>query len=211
MTINDLYPLINEGAVSLKRQPLSIRAITFTALFSAIFVVLSTVSIPIGISPIPITMQTFAILLAGIMLGPFYGFCSILLVMVLAAFGLPLFNGNGGLPLLLGPTGGFIWMFPFAAMAAGFAAKWIRGRGVVSFLLLFVALVVSSALVYVTGVLWYAHLSGLSIAKAVAGAVIPYIPGDLVKAFGATAVLVAMRRLNLMPSLAPAQEQVVKL
>lgn len=195
----------------MKTQPLSIRAITFTALFSAIFVVLSSVAIPIGISPIPITMQTFAVLLAGVMLGPVYGFSSILLVIVLAAFGLPLINGNGGLPLLLGPTGGFIWMFPFAAMAAGFAAVRIRGRGIAAFLLLLVSMVISSALVYVTGVLWYAHLSDLSIAKAMAGAVLPYIPGDLVKAFGVTAVLIAMRRLNLMPSLASTREEVVEL
>lgn len=211
LSATNFYPILEEEDTTLKTQPLSIRAITFTALFGAIFVVLSSVSIPTGLSPVPITLQTFALLLAGTMLGAVYGFFSIATVIVLAALGLPLIHGAGGMALLLGPSGGFIWMFPFTAFLAGFFTKRIHGRGFLAFILLFVALCFSSSIVYITGLWWYAHLSEISLGKAIAGALVPFIPGDLIKAFAATAVLMTVRQLNLMPKLTSNRDQVVSL
>ncbi|MCL6458484.1 MAG: biotin transporter BioY, partial [Gorillibacterium sp.] len=118
---------------------------------------------------------------------------------------------SGGLALLVGFSGGFVWMFPFTALLAGFLTSRVRGHGLVAFILVFLALTLSSALVYVTGVLWYAHLSEISLGKAIAAVVVPFIPGDLIKAFAATAVFMTVRQLNLLPKLTSSRDQVVSL
>lgn len=101
---------------------LSLRGIVFSALMVAILVLFGYISIPIGFSPVPITLQTLAVMLAGGLLGPLYGFLSIALVVVLTALGFPLPHGTGGLAVLLGPTGGYVIMWPFAALLMGLFA-----------------------------------------------------------------------------------------
>ncbi len=76
---------------------LSLRGIVFSALMAAILVLFGYISIPIGFSPVPITLQTLAVMLAGGLLGPLYGFLSIALVVILTALGFPLLHGTGGL------------------------------------------------------------------------------------------------------------------
>jgi biotin transport system substrate-specific component len=196
----------------LKRTAFSVRGITYSALFSALFVVLSSVSVPVGLSPVPITLQNFALMLTGALLGAGYGFFAITAVVVLTALGLPLLHGAGGLSLVLGPTGGFIWMFPFSALLIGWVSTRIKSRGLVSFVLLFVTMFVfGSVLLYVSGVPWLAHVAHISLAKALVLGCYPYLPGDLIKAFVASLVVVSIRNLNLMPSLSGKHDHVVPL
>ncbi|MFC3797704.1 biotin transporter BioY [Cohnella sp. GCM10012308] len=170
----------------------------FTALFAALFIAFSYVSIPLGFTSVPITLQTLAVMLAGGLLGARLGFASIALVVLLAAAGLPLLHGQGGLSIVFGPTGGFIWMFPFQALLIGITADRLfrTGRKATrpTYILLIVSLVLFGvALSYVGGVPWYAHKAHLSLHAALIGACYPYIPGDLVKAAAAVIIIAALR------------------
>jgi biotin transport system substrate-specific component len=196
----------------MKSNGLSIRGITYSALFAALFVVMSYATIPAGLSPVPITLQNFALMLTGALLGPIYGFFAIAAVVLLTLLGLPLLHGAGGLSLILGPTGGFIWMFPFSALLIGWLAVRIKSRGPAAFILLFVVMAVfGSGLLYVTGVPWLAHVAHVSFAKALVLGCYPYLIGDLIKAFAAALVVVSIRSLNKAPLLTGSREPVVRL
>lgn len=87
-------------------------------LFTALIILSSYVTIPLG--PVPVTLQTLMVLLAGFLLGPVWGPASVLVWMVLGCVGLPVFNqGQAGIVMLAGPTGGFILSFPVVAWLAG--------------------------------------------------------------------------------------------
>jgi biotin transport system substrate-specific component len=172
------------------------RALVFTACFSALFVLSSFLNIRIGISPVPISLENFVVMLAGAILGPLYGFLSIALVLFLTALGLPIIHGSGGISLLIGPTGGYLWMDPFAAMLIGFAAQRIKGSRGVSLLLMFIAMeMFGSLLLYVSGVPWLAHAANFSFEKAMASGCYPFLPGDAVKAVIAASVAVTVRQV----------------
>lgn len=183
-----------------------IRGTVNTALFAALFVAFSSISIPLGFSPVPITLQTLAVMLAGGLLGPAYGFWSIAIVVLLTGAGLPLLHGNGGLAVLYGFTGGFIWMFPFAAMFIGWvsdrlfrkAGKLSRGGYAVLVIAIFVFGVL---LVYAGGVPWFAHKAHSSIGKALASACYPFLPGDIAKTIVAAALIGILR--PMVPGLRP--------
>ncbi|WP_317954337.1 biotin transporter BioY [Paenibacillus chitinolyticus] len=183
--------------MQLKRSSFTVRGITFSAMFAALLVALSFVNIQFGFSQVPFTLANFAIMLAGALLGARYGFFSIALVVGLTALGLPLLHGRGGLDLVLGPTGGFIWAYPFGALFIGLVVPRIKGSGVTAFVLTFVTLFVfGSLLLYVTGVPWMAHVvSNMTLTKALSVGCIPYLPGDAVKAFIGALIVLPVRRM----------------
>ncbi|MEK8129316.1 biotin transporter BioY [Paenibacillus filicis] len=174
---------------------LTLRGIVFSALFAALLVLFGYISIPLGFSPVPITLQTLAVMLAGALLGPLYGFLSIALVVVLTALGFPLMHGAGGLHVLLGATGGYIIMWPFSALLIGWLLSRIRLNGVVSYVAAYaVLLVFGSWLIYVSGIPWLSHVTGLPFAKAMVQGCYPYLLGDAIKAAAALAVMIPIRQ-----------------
>jgi len=179
-----------------------IRGVVFTALFGALFIACSFIKINLGFTPVPISLQAFAVMLAGGLLGAAYGFWSIFLVVALTAVGIPLMNGSGGIAHMTGPTGGFIWMFPVSAFLIGWIAdRLYAGKKKIDrsrqLLLLLVLFVFGSLLLYVTGVPWLAHVVDNAEYDTFAGALragmYPYLPGDAVKSIAAAAVIVAIR------------------
>jgi biotin transport system substrate-specific component len=175
---------------------LTLRGIAYSALFAALVVVFGYVSIPLGFTPVPITLQTLAVMLAGAMLGGRYGFISMMLIVVLTALGFPLLGGKGGLSALMGPTGGYVVMWPISALLVGWLVNKIRGNGLAAYAGVFVVMeLFGSLLLYVSGVPWLAHSLGLSMEKALAGGFYPYIPGDMIKAVAATLITVTLRQV----------------
>ncbi|ANS76437.1 biotin biosynthesis protein BioY [Paenibacillus yonginensis] len=174
---------------------LSLRGVAFSALFAALVVVFGYVSIPLGFTPVPITLQTLAVLLAGGLLGPRYGFFSIIIVVVLTAVGFPLLQGKGGLAVMLGPTGGYVIMWPFAAFIIGLLVRKVKGNAWLQRLSVFLIMCLGSFLLYVTGVLWLAHVTGLTLPQATVAGMYPYIPGDLIKGAAATAIVLSLRQM----------------
>ncbi|WP_405144326.1 biotin transporter BioY [Paenibacillus sp. FSL H7-0942] len=173
---------------------LSLRGIVFSALMAAILVLFGYISIPIGFSPVPITLQTLAVMLAGGLLGPLYGFLSVTMVVLLTALGFPLLHGTGGLAVLLGPTGGYVMMWPFSALLIGLLLARINIKGVTGFMLAFVVFeLFGSLLVYVSGVPWLAYAYKMDLPEAMIQGFYPYIIGDLIKAVFAAIIIAPVR------------------
>ena len=113
-------PLPLENSL-LGRIVLTIAATEFVALCAH-------VSMPLPFTPVPLTLQTFAVILVGMLFGPVVGFSSMVLYLAEGATGLPVFSphGLGGIAQLVGPTGGFLLSYPIAAACAGLFTRNIR-------------------------------------------------------------------------------------
>ena len=128
-------------------------------------------------SPVPITGQTFAVLLSGAVLGARRAFLAQLLYLVEGACGLPVFAGGAfGLVKFAGPTGGYLLAFPFAAAVTGALAErgWDR-----HFFTMLAAMLLGSVVIFASGL---AVLSRFVPADQLLGAgLLPFLPGDLIK------------------------------
>lgn len=141
--------------------------------------------------PVPLTMQTLAVLLIGGALGPALGLSSVLGYLALGAMGAPVFHGGlGGAIVLAGPTGGYLFGFIPAVVVMGVAAR-LAGRRVPGagsataarrLLVLAAGAVLASAVVYVVGLPWLAAFTGLGFQKALSVGLFPFVLGDLLKA-----------------------------
>ena len=150
--------------------------------------------IPLAWTPVPITGQTFAVLLAGVLLGRWWGGISLAMYAGLGAAGLPWFNGlTGGAGILVGPTGGYIVGFILAALFLGhFTDKYIRSRSFFSMLGLM--LFANFVLIYIPGLLqlslWLGLVKGEAIgfSQVLGLGLLPFIAGDMVKIVAAAAI-----------------------
>ncbi len=148
------------------------------------------IRIPLPFTPVPVTGQTFAALLAGGLLGSRAGFTSVACYWLVGACGLPVFNGwSGGWTVVSGPTGGYILGFAGAALLVG----WFRDRGWRSGRRLIVSLLLGEAAIYAFGLTWLAFFVGPR--AVVAMGLLPFIPGDCMKIAAAGFVLPAASSL----------------
>lgn len=135
------------------------------------------IAIPVPWSPVPLTGQTFAVLLSGAVLGARRAFLAQALYLIEGAAGLPVFaSGAAGLAILAGPTGGYLAAFPLAAVLTGALAErgWDR-----RFAPMLAAMLLGSAVIFALGL---AQLSRFVPEKQLLQAgLMPFIPGDLVK------------------------------
>src|SRR3989344_8141363 len=98
----------------------NLKPLVFAALFAALLAAVAPFKIPLGFTPVPITLQTLVVLLSGAMLGPYYGALAMILYVVVGALGLPVFAGGGsGIGAVLGPTGGYLISYFIAAFVIG--------------------------------------------------------------------------------------------
>lgn len=148
------------------------------------------VSIPVPGSPVPITGQTFGVLLSAGALGFRRGIASTLLYLILGTVGLPVFaHGTHGTEIILGATGGYLVGFVLAAAVVGRLAElgWDRNvLGAVG------AMLIGSVLIYAVGVPWLMAVAHFDLATALDKGMFPYLVGDAIKlAFAAAAFPVA--------------------
>ena len=135
--------------------------------------------------PVPMTMQSFAVLVIGAAYGARLGAATLLLYMAEGALGLPVFAGmKGGAHHLVGPTGGYIVGFVLAAGVVGWLAERGWDRGVVKTTL---AMLIGKVFIFVPGVLWLGVVIGME--KAIGAGLVPFIPGIVLKVALAVAVL----------------------
>ncbi|OYX41326.1 MAG: biotin transporter BioY [Rhodobacterales bacterium 32-67-9] len=141
------------------------------------------VSVPMV--PVPMSLQTLAILIVGLSFGARMGALTLVAYLAEGAMGLPVFAGGGTAPALVGPTAGFLYGFVAMAWIAGFAAD--RGaRGVVTMAL---AALAASALLYIPGLAWPALVMGKTVPELLSGWMLPFLAGDAVKAVIAALVV----------------------
>jgi biotin transport system substrate-specific component len=148
--------------------------IVMTGMFSALLIVLSQLSIPMP-TGVPVTLQTFAVAITGVILGWKFGFVSTLIYILLGVAGLPVFaNFKAGLQAIAGPTGGFIYGFILMVILCGIGAK--RKNILLGILMGIAGLLGCHAL----GINHYAFLSNTSFWKSALLVSIPYLIKDIV-------------------------------
>lgn len=170
-------------ALHLPRIGLKTRLMVVAA--TALVAICAHSAVPLGFTPVPVTMQTFAVLLLGLLFTPGAAFACLALYLVEGAVGLPVFSphGPGGLAQLLGPTGGYLFSYPFAAALTSVLCR--RGRR--SFLNALTAAALGSVVILAAGATWLGVLAHLKFSVVFAQSVAPFLPGDAVKILAATA------------------------
>jgi biotin transport system substrate-specific component len=178
-----------ENAISRRHSAVSERLvlkITGTLAFTLLTVFSAHVRIPLPFTPVPMTLQTFVVPLAGGFLGLYWGVLSMLLYVGLGAAGVHVFaSANPGLAFYLAPTAGYLIGYIFAAGIIG----WFR-QNTRSNLLLLAALVLSHAIILTCGVLGLMWNAGMSSSEAFAKGVAPFLVGDLLKLTACYAILI---------------------
>lgn len=174
--------------------------LVLSSLFAAITALLAQVSFPLPFSPVPLTGQTFAVFLTGALLGKCWGAVALFIYILLGAAGLPVFhNAQGGLQIILGPTGGFLWGF---ILGTYFMGKFVENRDSYPALLggMFICLLTC----YTLGTLQLVYITGLHLQQALLLGVLPFIPLDLVKLFAAAQLSFVVKRRLARAGLLPA-------
>ncbi|MFN2532784.1 MAG: biotin transporter BioY [Pyrinomonadaceae bacterium] len=163
------------------------RSIGLVFLFSLFIAACAQFAIHIG--PIPITGQTFAVLLTGALLGSRLGAAAVAAYVVEGGSGLPFFaSGQAGLFHLFGQSGGFLVAFPAAAFITGAFAEFGWDK---RYLTAVLAMSIGSVVILAGGWAWFSFVTHTSIFQAFNVAVAPFIIGDIIKVLLAAAVLPA--------------------
>ena len=180
--------------------------LALAGLLAAVLAVASWVSIPFV--PVPLTLQTLAVLVAGGLLGRYWGPASVGVYLLLGLAGVPVFaGGHAGPAVVAGPLGGFLLGFVLAAFVMGMAGDAARRRGVADrrgLAVLVLGAAAASLAVYVVGVPWFMAVTGMSLRAAVTVAFFPFILGDALKAVLAVVVIRAVDRALVAQGLRPA-------
>ncbi|MBR9699518.1 biotin transporter BioY [Candidatus Woesearchaeota archaeon] len=153
------------------------KAMMYVALFAALTAAVSPIRIPLGFTPVPITLQTLIVLLSGMVLGRNLGALSQIVYVIVGLIGLPVFSGgSSGFGVLFGPTGGFLFGFIAAAYVAGYLAE--RKR---SFLTLLISGAGGTITLYVFGIIGGMLTTELALPAILVGWVVPFIISDIIK------------------------------
>jgi biotin transport system substrate-specific component len=153
------------------------------------------ISIPLPFTPVPLTLQNFAVILVGLFLGPVAGFSAMVLYLAEGAVGLPVFTPHsaGGIAHLIGPNAGYLFAYPLAAAAAGWTVGALQ-RVTSRFRAALVASTVASLPIFILGACWLSHLLRLGASTTWTLAVAPFIPGEIIKITAAAAIFSSLQR-----------------
>jgi biotin transport system substrate-specific component len=154
------------------------------------------IALPLYFTPVPLTLQPFAVLTLGLLLSPRLAAATLIAYLGEGALGLPVFSpgvaGALGLAHLLGPTGGYLLSYPLAG--ALISVLWrSSGRG---FLAGMLSAAAGNALILCAGALWLAVATHASLQMVMTQAVLPFLPGDALKVVSAAALATGWQRLR---------------
>lgn len=170
-----------QGASIMQNSKISVQDICSIAIMTAITAVMAQISIPMPMG-VPLTMQTFAVTLSGIVLGARRGAISMIIYVLLGAVGVPVLAGfSGGFQHFIGPTGGFLLSFPVMAYLIGVGTKLRKQKGMFLLFLIF-----GTAANYAVGVLMFCILMKASFWTGFTACVLPFLPTAAVKAAAAS-------------------------
>ena len=170
---------------------MKVKDMTLTAVTTALICIAGPVVIPAG--PIPLSLATFAIYLAGAVSGRKRGTLAAALYLLIGIIGVPVFSGfSGGFQKLAGVTGGYLIGYLPCAFLSGFGAELAAKKGRIR--ILPVMMTAGTAVLYTLGTAWFMFQSGNTLGTALSLCVVPFLPGDAVKIAAATAISVPVRR-----------------
>lgn len=167
-----------------RNKKLTVYELTKCAMFAALLAICSWITVP---SVIPFTMQTFAVFTMCAVLGTKLSVITVMVYIVLGAIGLPVFSGfRGGVGVLIGATGGYIWGFLLTALACGILIDLQKKCGKESKIFTVLSMLVGLILCYASGTLWYYYVytsknGSTTIWAILCAAVFPYIIPDIIK------------------------------
>jgi biotin transport system substrate-specific component len=155
-----------------------------TALMAALICIFGPLTVPVG--PVPLSMATLAVYLAGALLGAKQGAAAVGLYLLMGASGLPVFSGfTAGVQRLAGPTGGYLLGYVLCAAVVGIlCGKW----GLPA------AMIAGTMVCYAVGTAWFMVQTGVNPAGALTTCVIPFLPGDAMKIIAARTIIKDMQK-----------------
>jgi biotin transport system substrate-specific component len=178
------------AVVARPRLGVDVALVTGGALFVA---VAAQVSIPLPFTPVPITGQTFAVLLVGSALGAVLGASSLALYLLVGIAGAPVYaDQSSGWDVVSGPTGGYLVGFLLAAALTGLLAQ--RGWDK-RFSSSTTTMLTANVLIFVCGLVWLSHSLGTGLDKTLEFGLYPFVPGEILKLYAAGALLPGAWRL----------------
>lgn len=190
------FPIQLGAAQDLRALRHSLTGRIFLAVSATAFVALCAhVSVPLFFTPVPLTLQTMAVILVGLILGPALGASAMVLYLAEGAMGLPVFSphGPGGVAQLLGPTAGYLFSYPLAAAAAGAVVRTVRSVHS-QFAVAILAGLASSVFIFAMGAGWIACLPHSSASIAWRLGVVPFLPGEVLKIAVAASAYTTFRK-----------------
>ena len=155
----------------------SVQKMAIIALMTAVLCILAPISIPVFISPVPISLGVLAIYLTAYVLSPLDATISVIIFILLGTFGLPVFSGySGGLSKLVGPTGGYIIGFLFTVYISSLFIHMKKG-------IIFdvIGMITGLALCYILGTIWFSYQQGKGFIASLLLCVVPFLIGDAIK------------------------------
>ena len=165
-----------------------LRMMVYASLFAALTAVGAFVAIPIG--PVPIVLQNMFVYLAGLLLGSRWGLASVGVYLLAGACGLPVFAGGlGGIGRIVGPTGGYLIGYLPTVFLIGKISNRANPRAIFDVL----AMICGSVALYACGITWLKIVTGMTIAKALAVGMVPFLIGDALKIAAAVGIAKSLR------------------
>jgi biotin transport system substrate-specific component len=149
----------------------------YASLFAALTAAGAWIAIPLPYGPV--TLQTLFTMLAGALLGPYFGALAMIVYVLLGLIGLPVYaQGQSGLGTLVGPAGGYLVGFIVGAVVIGLLVRLKKKPG---FLWLCMAMAIGTLAVYAFGVAQLSFVAGMPLDRAILIGALPFVPGDLLK------------------------------
>ena len=180
-TISSPYVIDSIWEKSKSSTYVQVGALTLLTIISA------QVVIPLPFTPVPMTLQTFAILFGAAAIGPYKSTMAQFIYLLIAAIGFPvLASDKGGVEALFGATAGYLFAFLVSSYVVGLVAKQLSTR---KFINVFVGFFLGTFLIYFFGATWLAFYTGNDLAYGISKGVLPFVLGDIVKALLAASLL----------------------
>jgi len=172
---------------------------SIAVLATAFVAICAHIALPLPFSPVPLTLQTFAVLLVGLTFGPAMGGATLALYLAEGVCGFPVFApstvGLTGMAQLMGPTGGYLLSYPLAAACAGYVALKLS-KAMPRIGANITAGICATAVTLSMGASWLSVATHASVSHVAMMAVLPFLPGEAVKIVAAAGIASAWLRLR---------------
>lgn len=186
---------VSSSALPQSRPNLLARRAAAVLLGSLLVALCAHVSIPLWFTPVPLTLQTFAVLFLGLVLSPGVAASALGLYLIEGMAGLPVFSpvGAAGFLHVFGPTGGYLLAYPAAAALAGVLRRRLGNGGFAASL---GAAGIASLLILGAGAAWLSIVTHQSATTVFTLAVAPFLPGDILKVIAAASAAAGISRFR---------------
>src|SRR5690554_5502208 len=188
------------------KSAFSVKELAIIAFFTSLTAVLAQIAIPIPFSPVPISFGLVAVYISAILLKPKHAIYSQVCYLIIGMMGVPVFAGfRGGMGVLFGPTGGYLLSYPLMAWIVAMAlnsqkslsAEQRQSKGII-FLKSALAMCIALIVCYTAGTIWLSFTTGNTFYAALAIAVLPFIPMDILKILFCVFAIIPIRsRLSI--------------